>query len=558
MRIFQVLIVFIICFSIGIPARAQLDMEYWHLSDQQVSGFPGISLEKLYAEIGEQKASKTVVVAIIDSGVDIEHEDLKTNLWINTDEIPGNDIDDDANGYVDDIYGWNFLGNPDGTNVIQDSYEVTRLYAKYRAYFAEKDISALNRKDRNRHEAFLKYKKVVERERRKAQRNLNKMREQETVIVQGLTAVQANIEPGTKINAEVVSQIDPGENRDLDIGKQILQSLLEQNVSIGSIDELLEEVAMDFGMRTKPNRDKLDYGYNPDFNSRELIDDNYEDAYEIGYGNNDVQGEFSFHGTHVAGIVAADRLNDIGVRGIAENVRIMSLRAVPDGDEHDKDVANAIRYAVDNGAAVINMSFGKGQSWDKKAVDKAVKYAAKNDVLLVHAAGNSGQNNDTKSNFPNDQYEKKGLFGKKFANNWIEVGALNLLDGDNSVASFSNYGARSVDILAPGVQIYSTAPANTYAYAQGTSMASPVVAGVASLLRSYFPSLTATQVKDIILQSATPLNGELIRPGSFDRVSASEICLAGGSLNAYEAYRLAAKTKGKKKMNKDQQVNLRS
>ena len=164
------------------------------------------------------------------------------------------------------------------------------------------------------------------------------------------------------------------------------------------------------------SQNKLDYAYNPDYDSRKLIvKDNYADSNERFYGNNDVEGPDALHGTHVAGIVGAVVGNEIGSDGIARNVKLMSVRAVPDGDERDKDVANAIRYAVDNGATIINMSFGKGYSWDKKAVDEAVKYAAKHDVLLVHAAGNSGQNNDKTDNFPNDFIGKHGFIFKKNA-----------------------------------------------------------------------------------------------------------------------------------------------
>jgi len=228
----------------------------------------------------------------------------------------------------------------------------------------------------------------------------------------------------------------------------------------------------------------------------------------------------------------------------------MGIRILADGDERDKDVANAIIYAVDNGAQVINMSFGKGYSWDKKAVDKAVRYACKKDVLLVHAAGNDGKNNDTSDNFPNDSYEKKKLFGSKVAKNWMEVGALNWKQGEDSAAPFSNYGKDQVDVFAPGMAIYSTTPENTYEFQQGTSMASPVVAGVAALLRSYYPKLSARQVKDIIMKSSTPINQKVIKPGSDEKIPFSQLSRSGGTINAYNAVKLAERTKGKKKLKK--------
>ena len=253
----------------------------------------------------------------------------------------------------------------------------------------------------------------------------------------------------------------------------------------------------------------------------------------------------------MAGIIAAVRDNDLGIKGVANNVRIMSVRAVPDGDERDKDVANAIIYAVDNGASIINMSFGKGFSWDKEVVDKAVKYAAKKDVLLVHAAGNSSQNTDEEDNFPNDRYEKRGWFRKKMAKNWLEIGALSWKPGENAVASFSNYAKGNVDLFAPGHQINSTTPDQNYQSLSGTSMAAPVTAGVAAVLRSYFPSLTAEQVKEIMMTTVTPVTQKVKKPGHKDGdalVEFSSLSKSGGVVNAYLAVKKAMTVKGKKKV----------
>ncbi|MEZ5059157.1 MAG: S8 family serine peptidase [Saprospiraceae bacterium] len=296
---------------------------------------------------------------------------------------------------------------------------------------------------------------------------------------------------------------------------------------------------------------KFKYHYNPDFNARTIVGDNYFNTYEKGYGNNDVEGPDAGHGTHVAGIIAASRGNGVGMDGVANSVRIMSVRAVPDGDERDKDVANAIIYAVDNGASVINMSFGKGYSWDKEAVDKAVKYAKKKDVLLIHAAGNDSENNDNTDNFPNDNYEKSGWFSPKKAKNWLEIGALSWKGGENSPATFSNYGKENVDLFAPGVDIYSTIPDQTYASFSGTSMASPVTAGVAAVIRSYYPELTAEQVKEVLMESVVPLEFDVMKPGTEEKVPFSDLSVTGGVVNVYKAVFLASKTKGKKKNWKD-------
>jgi subtilisin family serine protease len=271
------------------------------------------------------------------------------------------------------------------------------------------------------------------------------------------------------------------------------------------------------------------------------------------YGNNDVEGPDALHGTHVGGIIGAVRDNDLGMDGVAPNVKLMSVRAVPDGDERDKDVANAIRYAVDNGASIINMSFGKGFGTHKQLVDDAVKYAESKDVLLIHAAGNSGQNNDTTPNFPNATFEKKSGFlffkKKRKAKNWIEVGALNYKDGEDAPAPFSNYGEKEVDVFAPGMKIYSTLPNNEYAPLQGTSMAAPVVAGVAATIRAVYPRLTAVQVKEAIMMSVTPLKQEVKLPGSkSDKVNFSKLSVTGGTVNLEKALQYASKLQGKKKV----------
>jgi len=296
---------------------------------------------------------------------------------------------------------------------------------------------------------------------------------------------------------------------------------------------------------------KFKYNYNVDFDPRDIVGDNYYNFDDRSYGNNLVEGPDATHGTHVSGIIAAERNNDLGINGVSADARIMVLRAVPDGDERDKDVANAIRYAVDNGAQVINMSFGKGLSPEKSYVDDAVRYAEKNDVLLVHAAGNSSENIDVADNFPNDTYEKaKGFlfWKKKKPKAWISVGAITNSNDENIVATFSNYGDADVDLFAPGQNINSTTPDDTYQIQQGTSMAAPVVAGVAAILRSYYPKLTAVQVKEILLSTTTPLNAMVKQPGSEDLVNFSELSVSDGIVNAKAAFIKASQTKGKKKV----------
>jgi len=519
----------------------------WYLLDQSKDGFPGVSADRAYEELLKGKKADTVIVAIIDSGVESGHDGLAPRMWINPGEIPGNNIDDDGNGYVDDVHGWNFIGGPRG-NVSGDTYEVTRLYAKYRKIFQDVDPATLSKKEKAEYDKYLTYKEEVETERAKAKSQFDMMMNTLTTISSAMVQLEEEFKDGKAFNLENVQALETSDNSALAMGKSFAIQVLSSGLEVESFKEFKGMIMSQFPEQMKYFKNKAEIGYNPDFDPRYIVGDNYEDSSEQFYGNADSEGPDAMHGTHVAGIVGAKAHDGDDIYGVARHVKLMSVRAVPDGDERDKDVANAIRYAVDNGASIINMSFGKGQSWDKQVVDDAVRYAEKNDVLLVHAAGNAAQNNDIERNFPNPYFEKRGWFRPKRARNWIEVGALAPTFGEQMVAPFSNYGKSSVDIFAPGADIYSTVPDNSYQYLQGTSMASPTVAGVAAILRSHFPSLTARQVKDIIMQSAVPVKQKVMKPGTKDLVSFEELCVTGGYINAYEAVKIAQKTKGKKKI----------
>ncbi len=518
----------------------------WFNLDKEMDGVYGVSTEKAYEKLLKGKESKTVVVAIIDSGVDAKHEDLKDVMWVNADEIPNNGKDDDNNGYIDDIHGWNFIGGKDGTNVGPDSYEVTRVYNKYKYKYENADPDKLTKSQLKEYDLYLKTKKEVEDKLASAQKNIDRFKEREVTLLAGLDAVKMAAGDAELTDEMLDSLIATGDANYV-TGANIAKGL---KAEVSSIDEMKAIVKDQLGGAFEYYGNQIAYAYNTEYDTRKIIGDNYADQYEKYYGNNDVQGPDALHGTHVAGIVGATRDNGVGMNGVADNVRIMSVRTVPDGDERDKDVANAIIYAVDNGAQVINMSFGKGYSWKEEVVEKAIKYAEKNDVLLVHAAGNSSQDNDTTDNFPNDMYTKKCLFWKKQKNfkNWIEVGALNWKEGEESVAPFSNYGIKNVDIFAPGMAIYAPVPDDEYMNLQGTSMASPVVAGVAALVRSYYPSLTAQQVKEIIMQSSDKRMIKVKKPGTDEIVDFSKLSVSGGQINAYKALELASRTKGKKKI----------
>ncbi len=538
-----------LCILINISAQEA----GWQLNKADKSGSVGISAHSIYSDLLKGKASTTVVVAVIDSGVDIEHEDLKDNVWVNVDEIPDNGKDDDMNGYVDDVYGWNFIGGPDG-DVNDETLEVTRLYAKYKYKYENADRNKLSKSDKKEYDLYIRCKEEVESKRAQAIERKKQYQDTKENYGKALDRI-AQILGDKPANLASLQEIDGSESAEIEMGKNIVLDRIAQGDTLVNIQELKADLLSRVQGGIDYFSGQADFMYNPDFDSRSIVGDNYNDQTEKYYGNNRVEGPDAFHGTHVAGIIGAVRNNGIGMDGVAENVKLMSVRTVPNGDERDKDVANAIRYAVDNGASIINMSFGKGYSWNEKIVEDAIKHAEKNDVLLVHAAGNSSQDNDSTDNFPNDNYKKKRFLGifkpkDKTFNNWLEIGALNYKNGEELSAPFSNYGEKNVDLFAPGMQIYSTIPDDKYDNAQGTSMAAPVVAGVAAVLRSYFPTLSAVQVKHILMSTVTKMDNKVILPGTKDEmVPFSKLSVTGGVVNAEAAVKLAKITKGKKKMN---------
>ena len=480
----------------------------WHLLDPATDNVPGIAAERAYRELLTGRTPRQpVVVAIIDSGIEVDHPDLASIVWTNAREVAGNNRDDDGNGYVDDVHGWDFIGGRDGTDVSHDTYEITRLFAQCRGGAAEAGGTPCS-----------EIRTEFESRRAEAQG----LAQQITAIEQMVVAVRQAL--GRDEVTVAALQGLQSDNPQVMQARTVLTRILSAGYSIDDIMDQAESI-----------RGQVEYGYNPDFDPRATVGDNYGNANERGYGNGEVEGPDASHGTHVAGIVAALR-NGTGVDGVASAVRVMVLRAVPDGDERDKDVANAIRYAVDNGARVINMSFGKSHSPQKSVVDEAVRYAESRGVLLVHAAGNDGADLNDEGNFPNQFYAGGGR-----AANWIEVGASSWEGPESLPATFSNYGRGKVDVFAPGSDILSLTPDAGYGRNSGTSMAAPVVTGVAATLLAYFPDLTAVQVRDIILRSATQYTDtEVVRPGSEnERVPFGQLSDTGGVVNLYNAVQMA-------------------
>ncbi len=537
--------IIIFALSAGFQAFAQKSSTPagWHLLDKGTDGYHGISLEKAY-KLFKDKNPVTVIVGVIDGGTDTTHEDLKEVLWRNNREIPGNGKDDDGNGYVDDYWGWNFLGNAKGENIGKENIEAIRLYHVMKDDFENKPIDTASLSDEQR-EQYTIWRKIEEK---------------------------LNVSPEDRMNFRLIKATAISLHKQDSVLQELIgkkEFTLEELEKAVPVTDLAKRAKFNF-LRTaqllefEPDKTNIEIfedldGYlgmqemlmtakeKPLNNYRSIIGDNPADINDRFYGNSDVMATDAKHGTHVAGIIAALRHNGKGGDGVANNVKILTVRAVPDGDEYDKDVALAIRYAVDNGAKVINMSFGKEFSPNKTFVDAAIRYAGEKDVLLVHAAGNDSKNIDRGDNFPT------ALLGNNTrADHMITVGA----SGDSSIKSgmiapFTNYGKSTVHVLAPGVKIYNTVPTgNRYAYLEGTSMAAPVVSGIAALIRGYYPQLSAAEVKKILMESAdrSLTNEKFDEPGAEkgEQIAMADLCASGGIVNAYQALLLAEKVASEK------------
>lgn len=581
MKVYRIVIsVFILLATAGISSAQDKNVKLppnWFNLDLLSDGYFGISTEKAYKELlKNQKPKQKIVVAVIDGGTDIKHEDLKDVLWTNQKEIPGNGIDDDGNGYIDDIHGWNFIGSKNG-NLFHDNLELVRikrkLEPKYRSVIRTTVLDSAEKEEYNL------YRRVVS--------DFGKKYDEASSVFPIYIAIKKVMDSVAFVNQKKIPSLEDMEKYRAD---DEMQEYIKKIVRKGSKDEgSIEKFYQSIEKGHKELEQMLKYNLNENYDERAtLVGDDYSNSDERIYGNNDVAGPDADHGTHVSGIIGANRNNEIGIKGVANHVSIMTIRVVPQGDERDKDVANGIRYAVDNGARVVNMSFGKGYKWDKKVVDEAIKYAESKGVLLVHAAGNDNQDNDVTDNFPNKYYDSpeseayakknKKLEVKPFvpavpntmnggpvgaprrdvlvkaapldtikyqlphAKNWIEVGASAYKDDDNLKASFSNYGKYNVDVFAPGFMINSTVPNSKYEEFDGTSMAAPVVSGLAALILSYHPELTAVDVKDIIMKSVTKVTRKVKNKNDKDetiRVNFSDLCVSGGIVNAYNALKLA-------------------
>ena len=516
------------------PAPPADPPKNWHTLDLSTDGFFGISLNQAYIFV-KGKKSKTVLVATIDSGIDTAQKDLQGILWVNPKEIPGNGIDDDGDGYVDDVHGWDFLGGKNGKCDYTETTEEVREYAKLQGKYAS--LTSAPAGDEKGYNYWLVVKATHDS-------TVNKSTEEYKFYNRMMSDVMSS-------NGMLKQMLNLGPNGTFTI--KDIDSLHMANDTVAAVKNywvnLLKLEGGDDVTNVKVIKDlneyieKLNNDINPDLTSRkEIVGDNPDVMDGKPYGNNILKYPDASHGTGVAGLIGAKRNNGYGIDGVADNVRIMSIKAVPNGDEYDKDIANAIRFAVDHGAKVINMSFGKKISPHKDWVDAAIKYAADKDVLLVQASGNDNQNVDEKPEFPNNHF----LDGTT-SDNLISVDASAWKQDTTLAATFTNYG-KNTDLFAPGVKVTSIDEDAEFNTADGTSFASPITAGIAALILEYYPKLTAAQVKEAILASATPLKGVMVyKPGTHDLVDFTTLSKTGGVVNAYKALEIASKMKGERK-----------
>lgn len=533
----------------------------------------GMQTEKAYKKV-KKRETKTVIVAIIDSGIDIEHKDLEGKIWTNTDEIPGNGIDDDNNGYIDDVHGWNFLGNASGENANSMRLERTRILAKLSKKFEGVDASTVSASEKDEYALYEKVSKEVD--------------EEMTTYSQYLMQIPMMIGLIDNVPSMLEEKLGTSDYTEKDVNKyvaslkkKISKAESDDEFPAGDLQSMQGELQM-MGLATavvsgeltkermegqlEQIQNMIDTHHNVDFDGRSIVGDDPDDFTDVNYGNNDVEGPDALHGTHVGGIVGAIRGNGLGGDGVANDVLLMSLRAVPDGDEFDKDIALAIRYAVDNGASIINMSFGKAYSPHQKEVFAAFEYADSKGVLCIHAAGNNNTDVDVAPNFPNSMYS----FQTKKLDHFLTIGS-STKDLKKKVkvpaptekdpekmkkkklgflpSSFSNYGQTSVDVFAPGSEIYNSVPQSEYKELQGTSMACPMVAGVAAMLKSYFPEMTMKEIKDVILSSSTSYAETMqVLPGTqVDQVDFATLSVTGGVVNVYSAVKACLKIEKEKK-----------
>jgi subtilisin family serine protease len=531
--------ILIICNHLIVFGQVTSPSQNWHWKDYNEQKVHGISLYQAYQKLaGLSKKPSPIIVAVMDGGVDTSNLEIKPLLWANPKEIAGNGIDDDRNGYIDDVHGWNFIGGKDGRNINKAADEKSRVYHRFKKIYEGKEIDedTLTATQKKEYENWKQAALEIEFSEEDAA-NLRYISMATNAIQKiGNTILKEMVD--TNFTVAQLQSFQPMGRNTLDAKMAYLRTVKMLGFEAETpYAEMIKDLKDYVEGKEKSANAKL---LPPAPIRADIIKDNYENLNDRFYGNNDITGPNARHGTHVAGLVASIPDEQWKVKSLYPNIQIMGIRVVPDGDEYDKDIALGIKYAVDNGAKVINMSFGKSFSPEQQWVDNAIRYAASKDVLIVHAAGNEYYDLETKLVYPTPY----SSYLKDTAKNIITVAASSDEFINNSLLTdFSNYGPSIVDVLAPGIKIYSTLPGKTnHGYLQGTSMAAPIVSHIAAMIRSYYPNLTAVEVKKIIMQSVwkpTNTSTTFEVPQKDASKKLSEIASTGGIVNAANAIQIA-------------------
>ena len=521
--------------TVIIPKSNKLTLDevnVWQHKDILEDSIPGISLDKAYRELLTNKKGDTVIIAVIDTRLDVNHEEIRDYIWTNEDEIPENGIDDDANGYIDDINGWNFLADRNGKNLYGLNYSYVRFYRAFKEKFEGKQLNEISKQELNNYNLFLRAKNKLQ-----AQLNLRKSNISylDSLRNDGILAFNKlkEVFPDKILEYSFIDSLKSGST--------VINKYIKRYKYYLNIKEALEK-------RIVSENKYLNIYLNEDYDDVKSFKDDFDNIKDINYGNNKVSSDIDIfhHSTQVTGIIIADRNNSKGIKGIINNAKIIPVCISPSGDERDKDIALGIRYAVDNGASIINITFTKEYPFHNNWVISAIKYAAKNDVLIVSSSGNDYTDLDNEDSYPNDTYNDH----TEYVDNFIKVGASWFKLNERMIPSFSNYGKREVDIFAPGKNIYTTIPNNKYKHTDGTSLSSPMVSGIAALIRSYYPDLTAPEIKQIILESGVSYNIMVNKPSKIEEkelIPFSSLSKSGKIVNAYNALLMAEEVSKKKK-----------
>lgn len=537
----------LVCYSCSVKVLSLTDSkknnQNWHHKDFAKDSVFGISLNKWYAESNVKKNKNRIIVAVVDTQIDLEHRNLRSKIWVNIQEVPNNGVDDDKNGYVDDVNGWNFVGLKRAGYYRFDHFEYTRILRHKDLFFSENKNPKYDSLVFKRAEKFQEYYSEYYK---------NWLSSNVFLLTKWKKSVDALNHFFPK-NDYTYSQLDSlyeiyknnnksyqerKRDNDEDLGALIDYMRVNYEVEIKNYDDLLR--------RKNQNDSILNRNLNVDLEIRNNVPQDRKN----GYGNSkmNVNKSQNIHSTMVSSLIAGNTKNNIGTKGFHENILIMPISISVSGDEHDQDIANAIYYAVDNGAKVINMSFGKDFSLTQDLVTEALIYAQKHDVLVVHISGNDSCSIDKNTYYPidYDYYNQNEM-----VTNFINVGSISKRTDSTMVSPFSSYGKQNVDIFAPGEEIYVAKPGNEYGYDSGTSLAAPMVSGTAALIWLYYPKLTVQEVKSIILESGITVDQKVIKPGTDNEmVPFSELCKTGKILNTYNAMKMAEEVSKMKKQKK--------